>query len=57
MRGLPMTLKEAAESLSTSPANLRQAIARGSLKATKLGRDWFVKSAEVERYRRENRRP
>jgi excisionase family DNA binding protein len=51
-----MTLKEAAESLGTSPDNLRGAIARGTFKATKLGRDWIVSAAEVERYRRENRR-
>jgi excisionase family DNA binding protein len=51
-----MTLKEAAASLGVSPANLRQAIARGSLKATKAGRDWFVTPREVERYRAENRR-
>jgi excisionase family DNA binding protein len=51
-----MTLKEAAAALGTSPANLRQAIARGALKAKKLGRDWIVTSGEVERYRREHRR-
>lgn len=51
-----MTLKEAAETLGTSPDNLRGAIARGTLKATKLGRDWIVTPKEVERYRAENRR-
>lgn len=52
-----MTLKEAAVILRTSPDNLRGAIARGSLRATKLGsRDWFVDAAEVQRYARENRR-
>lgn len=51
-----MTLKEAAESLGTTPDNLRGAIARGTLKARKLGRDWIVTPAEVERYRREHRR-
>ena len=52
-----MTLKEAAAQLGLDPATLRQAIARGSLKATKRGRDWFVSPSEVERYQRENRRP
>lgn len=52
-----MTLTEAAARLDTSAAVLRQAIARGSLKAEKHGRDWWVKDAEVERYRVENRRP
>ena len=51
-----MTLTEAAQMLGTSPDNLRGAIARGSLKAVKHGRDWWVEPAEVERYARENRR-
>lgn len=51
-----MTLIEAAELLDVTPDNLRQAIARGSLKATKVGRDWQVTPREVERYGRENRR-
>lgn len=51
-----MTLKEAAEKVGTTPDNLRGAIARGSLKATKVGRDWTVDPKEVERYRTENRR-
>ena len=51
-----MTLKEAAALLRVTPANLRQAIARGSLRAAKLGRDWFVDPAEVTRYGNENRR-
>lgn len=51
-----MTLKEAADSLGTTPDNLRQAIARGSLKAKKLGRDWIVTPAEVEKYRQQHRR-
>ncbi len=50
------TLAEAATMLDTSPDNLRGAIARGSLAAVKLGRDWFVDAGEVERYRTENRR-
>jgi excisionase family DNA binding protein len=51
-----VTLIEAAAKLGTSAAVLRQAIARGSLAATKHGRDWWVEPAEVERYGRENRR-
>ncbi len=51
-----MTLKEAATILNTSSDNLRGAIRRGSLKAAKHGRDWWVDPKEVERYRRENRR-
>ena len=51
-----MTLKEAAALLGVTPDNLRGAIARGTLKAVKHGRDWWVTEAEVERYRRESRR-
>lgn len=51
-----MTLKEAAATLGTTPDNLRGAIARGALHATKIGRDWFVAPAEIERYKIENRR-
>jgi excisionase family DNA binding protein len=51
-----VTLKEAAEIIGTTPDNLRQSIARGTLKAAKLGRDWIVSQKEVERYARENRR-
>jgi excisionase family DNA binding protein len=50
-------LKEAAASLGTTPDNLRGAIARGALKATKLGRDWIVTARDVERYRTEHQRP
>jgi excisionase family DNA binding protein len=51
-----VTLTEAATILGTTPDNLRGAIARGSLKAAKHGRDWWVSKDEVERYGRENRR-
>jgi excisionase family DNA binding protein len=51
-----MTLKEAAASLGITPDSLRQAIARGALKGTKLGRDWIVTEQEVARYRAEHLR-
>jgi excisionase family DNA binding protein len=51
-----MTLKEAAVQLGVTPDNLRQSIARGVLKAEKIGRDWHVEQKEVQRYLRENRR-
>jgi len=49
-----MTLIEAAAQLGVTAANLRGAIARGSLKATKRGRDWWVEAREVARYRENN---
>lgn len=36
------TLVELADGLGIDPASLRQRIARGTLEAVKLGRDWFV---------------
>lgn len=51
-----LSLGEAAERVGTTPDNLRGAIHRGSLAATKMGRDWFVAEAEVDRYIAENRR-
>lgn len=51
-----LTLKDAAASLGVTPDNLRGAIKRQTLKATKVGRDWLVDPKEVDRYRAENRR-
>jgi len=51
-----MSLAEAARSLGLSPSTLRLQVKLGKLRATKLARDWFVSSEEVERYRRENLR-
>lgn len=51
-----MTLAEAAKALNVTPDTLRQQIARGKLRATKRGRDWWVTPREVERYARENKR-
>lgn len=36
------TLKQLAKLLGITPDSLRQRIARGSLKAVKVGRDWIV---------------
>jgi excisionase family DNA binding protein len=51
-----MTLNEAAAILGTTPDNLRGAIKRGSLRAVKHGRDWWLEPKEVDRYKAENLR-
>lgn len=50
-----MTLKQAAEQLGITPDSLRQAIARGSLKATKRGRDWWVTEKQLRAWKGERR--
>lgn len=49
-----MTTQEAATFLGLSAATLRQQIANGSLRATKRGRDWWLRRAELERYQRDS---
>lgn len=51
-----MTLIEAARKMTTTPDNLRRAIAAGTLRATKRGRDWYVTQAAVDSYMRDHRR-
>lgn len=46
-----MTLVEAAVPLGVSPETLRSQIRYGRLRARKVGRDWHVTRAEIERYR------
>lgn len=43
------SLKELAAVMGITPDSLRQRIARGTLPATKLGRDWFVSDVEAAR--------
>jgi excisionase family DNA binding protein len=47
-----LTLVEAAKRLGVAPATLRAQVHRDKLRAAKVGRDWLVEEAEVERYRR-----
>lgn len=51
-----MTLPEAAALLGIRSDTLRRQVALGKLHATKMGRDWHVTPAEVERYRAVSRR-
>jgi hypothetical protein len=46
-----VTLIEAADIIGIKPDTLRQQIARGKVRATKRGRDWWVTPGEVARYR------
>lgn len=52
-----MTLNEAAKVLGMDPGTLRVQVHNGKLKAKKVGPIWTVTPREVERYRRESRRP
>lgn len=42
--------KKIAERLNVSQARVRQLFLSGELQGRKLGRDWFAKVSEVERY-------
>ena len=53
----PIGLAEAAELLGVSHATLRAQIWRGRLHADKVGRDWLVTMAEIQRYRSEVQEP
>lgn len=46
-----MTLREAADQLGITPDSLRQAIARGTLKASKRGRDWWVTEKQLKEWK------
>jgi excisionase family DNA binding protein len=48
-----ITLIEAARRLDLSPVTVRAQVHNGRIAATKIGRDWLVDEAEVERYRTE----
>lgn len=50
-----MTTAEVAERLGIAEGTVRVQIAKGKLRARKVGRDWNITPAEVERYRRESR--
>ena len=51
-----VTVPQAAESLGLAASTLRRQIANGKMTAHKIGRDWFVTSGEVERYRKDHKR-
>lgn len=45
-----MNTKEAAARLGLSIPRVKQLIRAGRLKATKVGRDWVIDSADLERF-------
>lgn len=47
-----VTLADAAAQLGVTAATLRQQLGRGRLSGVKVGRDWFVSSEEIARYKR-----
>ncbi len=47
--------KVVAERLGRTQARVRQLIDQGTLKAQKLGRDWYVRESDLERYIAEHR--
>ena len=49
-----MTITEAAKQLGLKPSTLRHQRKNGKLRATRMGRDWFVSDEEVARYRSEH---
>jgi len=52
-----VSLHEASRQLGVAHDTLRAQIHRGKLLAVKIGRDWLVSQAEIERYRRVSKRP
>lgn len=45
------TLKQVEKLTGIKADNLRQRISRGTLKAVKMGRDWFIEDEELDRLR------
>jgi len=48
------TTHQAAAALGIRPETVRQQIRAGRIMAVKMGRDWFIKPEELDRYRREH---
>ena len=52
-----LTTTQAAEQLKIKRGTVIQHIERGLIKASKTGRDWFIRQSEVNRYNRKRKRP
>jgi len=48
-----LTINQAAERIGISPITLRLQVRRGKVTAERFGRQWVIRAAEVERYRRD----
>ena len=51
MAGQFLSATQAASELGVSPGRIRQLLEAGQLPGTKIGRDWLIRRAHVERYR------
>lgn len=52
------TIRQAAELLGVKPVTVHAHIAKGNLRAVKLGSvEWFIPDEELARFARERRRP
>lgn len=49
------TAKQVAEGLGLAVNTVRDLCADGKLQCTKLGREWLIDEAEIERYRHERK--
>ncbi len=56
MPGTALTINEAARELDMDPSAVRRAILQGRLPATKFGRDWSLRAADVAAYKQRPRR-
>ncbi len=50
MRGW-MSTAQAAAALGVSPNRIRQLLGTGQLPGSRIGRDWAIRTADLERYR------
>ena len=46
-----MSTQEAATALGVSPGRVRQLLLAGQLPGEKLGRDWMIRRADLERFK------
>jgi excisionase family DNA binding protein len=52
-----ISVPQAARRAGVARNTMRLAAKRGTIKAVRIGRDWFVYASDIERWKRENYRP